>query len=196
MSESEENISSDTIQEGKKSWNWERISTVAIALATVANLFVSGALWLSINQQAVYTKSMFAASQRPFVGIVTITPHLHKAGEGLPYTELSFEVSYKNSGSIIARDVEIKMNSYVNDKNLEGFGYDAKPTIMFPNSSYARGGSIAGKNFDAVMNGEAVLIIESTVTYKGYVGTIYTCQQIARYEPMYNLFIDLGADCS
>ena len=102
--------------------------TAVIALATIAYVVTSVRL-LNINASTLkLTKSMFEATNRPFIAIGPIASH---ASGRSTRPELVF-VHAKNVGNLPAKKIVAKINVLINKSNPQSSQFPCDEVILFP----------------------------------------------------------------
>jgi hypothetical protein len=93
--------------------DWHLWSTIIIAVATVANVYVSCSIGNYTRESMEITRNIFKADNRPYVGIFEV-----KVEKNLDSKEIIVESIIKNAGSVPARDVVIEAKLFINKKKF------------------------------------------------------------------------------
>jgi hypothetical protein len=172
------------------------VSTIIIALATVANIGISVMLWLTTQQSVQVaqesvevTRQVFNAANRPYIGVVTIETNLNQKNRRLDYT-----AEIKNYGTVTANSVEIQLETFVNSQiQPQSYDPETKSGVLLPTSSVFVNDGISDPYFKAVMETGSRLQVKVSVRYFGATGVSHSYTQEYKYDPAANKFFNVSS---
>jgi hypothetical protein len=147
----------------------------------------------------------FVAANKPSVGINgIIVAYLETGANGKTVlidapnertTNFDFRVEIKNFGTVPADNFVPSWKVLINGIQQRGGTETSKPATIFPGKSIYLTGQAGTENYQAIMTGQSVLELETTVRYEGP-GQNYTYCEKDRFGPKVNAFLGLGAVCT
>jgi hypothetical protein len=166
------------------------LSTVVIACATVANVFVSTLMWLITRRYVKITEQIFNAQQRPFIGVASYT------FESDPQTKrISLGVKFENFGTIPARKFDANWEVYIGEMAIQINKTKVNPSTLFPKvPSIINGSMIQEKTYDSIMNGAVALEIIFKATYQGVTDIEYETYEKARFVARLSGFVAIDGN--
>jgi hypothetical protein len=164
-------------------------STVIIAAAALVNLFVSYGMWSATRDYTEVTRNIFSAANRPYVGVFS-----YKANKNEANRIISISVEYKNFGTVLAKDIAVKWDIFVDGKPSQKVGVPDRPSVLFPQVPAELAAVISEPAYSPVVNGTSVLEVEVKITYKGIGKEEYYTYEKSRYVPEWNRFIAISGD--
>lgn len=158
-------------------------STIIIAFATAANLFVSILLWWATRGYTKVTSNIFAAANRPYVGIGSLAYVKTDAKK-----KFAMSLDIKNFGTVPAYDVTLEVKLLANDINIPGtMDIETKPHVIFP-GLYSEQRIVIDdpKEYEAVA--DAMLKLFVSIGYKGVTEKRYSCNFEYARHPQKDFF--------
>ena len=110
MSKQKKNIETSSVKE-KKTTDWIKISTYAIAIATAINTFVAFLMWGQTQKSIDLNTEQMNLAYRPYLSVSRISPEFNPR-------DSTFHIiaEYKNFGSTPAVNIEFDWNTQVGDR--------------------------------------------------------------------------------
>src|SRR5437016_3257448 len=126
------------------------ISSLVVAVSTVAYVFVSILLWRVTKKSAQTTQSIFEAANRPYIGIFRLTT---ECMDGM----FRIQVDSKNFGSVPARNVRCDIEYVLNGTVLPNPDYSKEIIAFAPQQPHCIQGTLGHPVGSQVCNGTGTL---------------------------------------
>ena len=165
------------------------IATIIIAIATVAYVLVSIALWRATKRSTEITQKIFEAANRPYIGTEGVKTRINEL-EGF----LRFEVEIKNFGTVPASNLTGGWDILYNGELLPIVRPQRDASILLPQGSIFLVAQLADPQFQPLADGEARLELRLSFRYTGV--TDHEYQYRERYEFVRDLrgFASMGGE--
>ncbi len=163
------------------------VATVVIAAATVVNLLVSAGLWYATARTATIAEHAFEAANRPYVGVESIIALVDRTKK-----ELNVTAIIKNFGSVPAEESTIRWEILMNGVAQPQTAVPDKPLTLFPTEISRLHAFCPDPFFGQIMAGTATLEIIVRAVYYGPGKKSYIYHEKSQYEPVRNVFSNLG----
>jgi hypothetical protein len=169
-------------------------STIVIALATIANVFISTFLWRTTNESVKaardsveVTQRIYKASNRPYIGISSATMNKDAKNKTLNY-----ELEIKNFGTVTATNASFDVKTFINDQiQPQTYFPDSGNTSLAPTGSANIGDTISTSGYKAIVDNGAVLRIKIQVNYYGVSEDLHTFYHEYKYDVSTDSFINM-----
>lgn len=172
---------------------WEILvskATIYIAVATVINVLVAAYTGYKTSEYTKITNKIYESSNRPYVGIFSITPTKLEDRR-----KIHINIQSKNFGNVPASSARLRFVA-----QLDGYG---KPDIknrsydlycnIFPQNTYDYG-MFMSSNYTEITSGKSVFELLITITYKGVDDKPYKDYERWRYDSESNSFYPIEAN--
>lgn len=161
------------------------LSSVIIAIATLAYVFVSLLLWKATKRAADITQKMFEAANRPYVGVTTIELETGPQAVHIPIT-------VKNSGTVIASNIGIAANSFHNGTPFRADPIEEYPGVLIPGAEFFKDIVIRPTSFANIVAQGEEITVSVDIEYTGLTSTKYKSEAVFAFEPEISAFTGRG----
>lgn len=187
----------DTAHQKKTFW---------INLFTLIAVIVYASLtcWLACLTKNIadVTKRAFETSQRPFIGVDSVSATLYKLAEKGERIRVARSIQeaggmevravIKNFGPIPGINFVGTWKLFFNGAEQSTHRVSDTPHTLYPGQPTMLVGEITGEQLKGLLNGTAVLEIEITTKYEGPAGNYRECQK-SRFNTDLTTFFNLGS---
>jgi hypothetical protein len=163
------------------------VCTIVITIATVANLFVSAFLWLATSRSTNITQQIFEASHRPFLAITRIDMDVVNQ-------VVEIEITIKNIGSLIAKEVSIETDLSVKGKPTMEEEKGTNERILPPGQELIRVVQVGKTTFENIANTYQVWKMENRLRYKNSTGKGYGCNYFHEFSGTVGSFLETKSE--
>lgn len=159
------------------------LSTIAIAIATIANVLISRGLWQVTQDSMEISRRAFASAQRPYLCVSRCELRLQNVGTA------NVILTFKNYGSVPASSVEEDLRLFVTGveqprRNLPIGRYILSPQIENQLIQGIDGAALVS----GIETGNAVLETVATFKYRSSMGQTYCFREKSRFDHVHNRF--------
>lgn len=171
-------------------------ATVAIAIATVVNIFISMGMWEVTRENTEISRKVFEASFRPYVGAPKAVALRMKNEKGEYLRAYLIEMEIKNFGQVPAYNFEVLtwrglLDGIEAHKTTGLGGLGVKPTLLLPTSSRFVHVLVRDDSYSKVVSGQARLEIELELQYTDPAGKNYRYRTKRVYDHTRRKFVTI-----
>jgi hypothetical protein len=176
------------------------ISSIVAAIATVVAAIIAGIytrysikLWEVTKRTADIaernsdiTQKIFEAAYRPYVGVYEVN------FEVVNGNLVHIEIKIKNSGTVIASNILIEVNSFHNQIPFGSGPPEIYSDVLIPGCEFMKDIAIKGESFRQALSQKEEIIVAIKIHYSGLTDTIYGSDAIFAFTPDITAFTGKG----
>ena len=159
--------------------------TIIIALATIANVFVSTLMWVITNKYVRITRDIYESSQRPYIGVSK-----YELTDNPATNLLSYHIKMENFGNVPAKNMHTNIKIFINGDEHPIPAGPVEASTLFPKVFDSLTGIIrVPEQRLPILNGLSRLELELSIDYEGIVTAKYSTKERAQYNAQASGFV-------